>query len=185
VWAEAAGSLLGGAASWFGQQQANIANAREASGNRAWQEYMSNTAHQREVMDLKAAGLNPILSAGGGGASTPSGNVPNITSTTEGLASSARDVGRLMLERRLLKAQAEKAEQEALAAKRGAATSGVLTPAIQKLGAFGNEYLGKSLEGLKLLEQFISSPRQRLQDMGPLFIGDPRHNVIRKKERER
>ena len=49
-------------------------NADEAAKNRQWQKMMSNTAHQREVKDLMAAGLNPVLSAmNGNGAAVGSG----------------------------------------------------------------------------------------------------------------
>lgn len=61
------------------QQDANRRNQMEGRRMWEWQGNMANTAHQREVRDLQAAGLNPILSAGGNGASSPSPGTASIT----------------------------------------------------------------------------------------------------------
>ncbi len=62
-------------------------SAKEAQKTRDWQESLSNSAHQREVKDLIAAGLNPILAINGG-ASTPSGATGNAYSGGVSSASS-------------------------------------------------------------------------------------------------
>lgn len=78
-------SYMASSASAKGVREQNLASIQEAQKNRDFQEYMSSTAHQREVKDLRLAGLNPILSATGGhGASSPGGSVAPIESEQSG-----------------------------------------------------------------------------------------------------
>lgn len=55
--------------------KARLFNSNEAQKERDWQTQMSNTAYQRAIADMKAAGINPVLAYSQGGASSGSGAV--------------------------------------------------------------------------------------------------------------
>lgn len=97
----AIGNIVGGLLGSSGAQQANNAtaayNAMEAQKNRDFQERMANTAYQRAMNDMRAAGLNPILAYSQGGAATPSGSAASMKfeNTMEALGEGVSSAGQL------------------------------------------------------------------------------------------
>lgn len=110
------GALVGGAINLFGARAQNRENARQAEISRQWSAYMSNTAVQRRMRDMQAAGINPIL-AGRYDASTPpsamSHGMQNVGAAAVQGATSALQMRIQKKNMDLIDAQTEKTRAEA------------------------------------------------------------------------
>jgi hypothetical protein len=110
-WSSLAPSAIGAVGSYVGAQQTNKASAQQAQQQMDFQERMSSSAHQREVKDLMAAGLNPMLSAKLGGASSPAGSMAPVQNALGQATASASQNYQLETQAKLIRAQ----EQSTLA----------------------------------------------------------------------
>lgn len=184
--------LLGAGMQASSAEQINRQSIQLAREQMRFQERMSSTAHQRQVADLRKAGLNPILSATKGvGASTPGGaQPPALRNPMEGIANTALSIARSLSEIELIQQQSRKTKAEAdtqgFAGELGKKATGMIqevTGATKELGesvgsaiydaVHGEEGLNSAASQVRdwaaqKAQQFLDlTPEKRVQDMSP------------------
>ncbi|QXP44267.1 MAG: DNA pilot protein [Arizlama microvirus] len=155
-------SLLGSLTEGKSVKAANAANAQQAANEMAFQERMSNTAHQREVEDLRAAGLNPILSANHG-ASSPGGSMAVFQPDQRGLGDRTNAMFSTASQMATQKSQTLANQASAAASSANAAATiqnmGIKTPQHMLSGWLSN--IGQLMDALPGTAGLVSSQINR------------------------
>lgn len=96
------------------EKAANAFTANEAQKQRDWEAEMQNTAYQRQVADMRAAGVNPAMAMNNGQPSTPSGaSASSVAPSGAGISmSDLMQLFMLPLNKKALQANIERTNAE-------------------------------------------------------------------------
>lgn len=152
--------FVGAALSYAGARHANKMNRRMAQEQMGFQERMSNTAYQRAVQDMRAAGINPMVAFSQGGASSPSGALSTMQNelsqgVTSGIeARRARaEFANLLEQNKLIKSQIALNSAQAVGVKSDTARKWVDTVTSGLSKAMMASKIGRAAKFLKFLRR--------------------------------
>lgn len=173
------GNILGGLFGSSAQKRANKTNIQLQEKQLSWEERMSNTAYQRAVTDMKAAGINPMVAWQQGGASTPSTSAAQVI-PEDALArgvSSAADKAALVLQLKQMDANIALTNANAEKARAEAHTAGVTSANAKERQHYEIQNIRKEIEQRISSFQLNDAQRRQLEELLPLMIQREKANV--------
>lgn len=170
-----AGSLFGASSAAKAQARANAMNYKINLENRDWAERMSNTEWQRGVVDMKAAGLNPLLAYSQGGASTPQNSAATVI-PEDAMGRGMQRLGETLM---TMTTAAQVKNMEAQARKTNA-EAGVIegtSANIIELSHWQNQKIQKEISKVIIEQNYTQAQAEQLQRMVPLLIEAARQDI--------